>query len=626
MDAPNQKPHLFLVGFPGSGLSLLGRWLEGHRRLAIAPKLDRLTDYFVTRSGLHLESLMTSELVPLWVGQKGFEPLGISPDEIKRLIPPGQRLSYRSLFNRLWNLYRTAKGKELVGSTAPEYLRLLPTLHKLWPEARITHLIRDGRDVCLAATDIPRIQRAAGRFATWAEDPVTTLALWWAHDVNRGRQDGRLLGPTYYYEVRYEDLVTHPAQETEKLSAFLGLADDDIALGSHEEPRPQDWRTQMQAGDIERFEAAAGDLLADLGYPLAAPRPCPAVLEATATIRTAFDQAGAWVSEARVRSLEKRRRERGQFNPFVFIVGCPRSGTTLLQRIVDAHPDVAICDETFWLAYFFKKRIGVTSEGLVTGELISRLLEYYKFYRMRIGRNELEALIGAGEPLSYAHFVKEIFNRYGAYRGKPLVGDKTPDYARNLPALHELWPSAKVIHLIRDGRNVCLSAVNWKRKAAKLATLFTTWAEQPVATAAAWWEWHVRLGREGTRLLGPDLYYEVRYESLVEKPAEETAKLCAFLGIPCDDSMLHFHERRTRADTGLDAKNAWLPVTPGLRDWRTQMPAVDIECFETMAGDLLGELGYPRVVERLSADALKQAAAIRECFARDTDALGDWLP
>src|SRR5262249_31164601 len=62
-DRPTQNPYLFLVAFPGSGLSLLGRWLDSHRRLTIAPGLDWLTDYFMTSTGLNLEGLMTSELV-----------------------------------------------------------------------------------------------------------------------------------------------------------------------------------------------------------------------------------------------------------------------------------------------------------------------------------------------------------------------------------------------------------------------------------------------------------------------------------------------------------------------------------------------------------------------------------
>ena len=63
-----------------------------------------------------------------------------------------------------------------------------------------------------------------------------------------------------------------------------------------------------------------------------------------------------------------------QMNPYLFIVGCPRSGTTLLRRMVDVHPLVAVVDETRWIASFFERRAGLTSEGMVTPKLIHRLL------------------------------------------------------------------------------------------------------------------------------------------------------------------------------------------------------------------------------------------------------------
>src|SRR5262249_27532261 len=66
-------------------------------------------------------------------------------------------------------------------------------------------------------------------------------------------------------------------------------------------------------------------------------------------------------------------------NPYVFIVGCMRSGTTLLQRIVDSHPRLAILHELWWLVKWYKERIGMTPEGLVTPELVSRLLAFPKF-------------------------------------------------------------------------------------------------------------------------------------------------------------------------------------------------------------------------------------------------------
>ncbi len=300
-------------------------------------------------------------------------------------------------------------------------------------------------------------------------------------------------------------------------------------------------------------------------------------------------------------------------NPAVFLVGCPRSGTTLLQRIVDAHPQIAITHEQCWLARYFKKEIGLTPEGLVTPDLIPSLLQHKRFHKLGVGREELERLLGSGERVSYASLVTELFNRYGKAKRKGLVGDKCPSYVREVPTLHALWPKAKFVHLIRDGRDVALSIHNWS-KPDRITVRLVHCAEDDVSTAALYWKRFVQAGREAGNALGPELYYELRYESLVAFPAEECAKLCAFLGVPNDDAMLRFHEGRTRSDAGLDSKGRWLPVTPGLRDWRSEMGPQEVERFEAAAGDLLDELGYPRACRWPSPEAMQQAARIREVF------------
>src|SRR5262249_39863051 len=224
-------------------------------------------------------------------------------------------------------------------------------------------------------------------------------------------------------------------------------------------------------------------------------------------------------------------------NPYLFIVGCPRSGTTLLQRIADAHPQIAITPETHWIPRYFERRKGLTLDGWVTRKLIRKLIAYHKFHQLGIGRKELKALLAPGQPVSYARFVSGIFDLYGRAHEKPLVGDKTPGYARSIPTVHALWPEAKFVHLIRDGRDVCLSAINW-RKPGQLLSRQPTWKEDAVITIALWWLWHVRLGREEGFALGPARYHEVRYESLVARPEDECVKLCAFLGVPYDEAML----------------------------------------------------------------------------------------
>jgi len=307
-------------------------------------------------------------------------------------------------------------------------------------------------------------------------------------------------------------------------------------------------------------------------------------------------------------------------NPFLFIVGCPRSGTTLVQRMLNAHPQLAIAPESHWIPRLHEKPWALTPEGLVKPKLIRRLLAHPKFARLNISREELLSLAGNEHPTTYASLVSKIYDLYGRARGKMLVGDKTPDYVRKIETLHILWPRARFLHLIRDGRDVALSMMEWPKVRPKPGD-FATWQEDRVSTAALWWELNVRLGRQAGERLGRGLYYEIRYESLVGRPRGESAAICRFLGVPYDDAMLHFWEAEARSDPGLEKKRAHQPVTPGLRDWRSQLSPEDDERFEAAAGVLLDELGYLRAVRNPGWEALEHAARYRCLFARDSSTL-----
>jgi hypothetical protein len=309
-------------------------------------------------------------------------------------------------------------------------------------------------------------------------------------------------------------------------------------------------------------------------------------------------------------------------NPYVFFVGCPRSGTTLLRRIGDAHPELAIVHETRWITRTFEFRRGLTRDGFITPKLLERMRDPRRLKRLAIDEGELERLFGNGNGVPFASFVTALFDLYGERHGKPLVGDKSPGYVRYLPTLHGLWPQAKFVHIIRDGRDVCLSVLDWR----KGATSYSTFYEDPFTTAGVWWEWYVQLGREGGNQLGLSLYHEVHYESLVAEPEAECARLCEFLAIPYEPSMLRYHEGRTRSKPGLSSKSAWLPVTAGLRDWKTTMDADSVVRFESAAGELLEELGYPRAAASIPRSALERAARIRERFSEQVEARRRPLP
>jgi hypothetical protein len=306
-------------------------------------------------------------------------------------------------------------------------------------------------------------------------------------------------------------------------------------------------------------------------------------------------------------------------NPYVFFVGCARSGTTLLQRIGDSHPELATIGELHWLPRYWDRRIGMTPEGIVTRDLLDALLSDRRFPKLKIAPERVAELLEDGRPKHYARFVTELFDLHGQVTGKRLVGEKTPGYVRFLPTLHSLWPEAKFVHLIRDGRDVALSTVEWSR-AERTAGRFPTWEEDPVTTTALYWEWNVRLGREAGPPLGPELYREFRYEALSGDPELECRKLCDFLGLAFDPAMLRFHEGRTRSKPGLSAKRAWRPVTAGLRRWREQMPPRDVARFEAAAGDLLDELGYERGAASPSGKLIERAARLRQAFVDEVRA------
>jgi len=128
----------------------------------------------------------------------------------------------------------------------------------------------------------------------------------------------------------------------------------------------------------------------------------------------------------------------------------------------------------------------------------------------------------------------------------------------------------------------------------------------------------VLAGREDARRIGIDGYLETRYEELVAGPEAELRTIAVFLALEYSSTMANFYVGKTRSKTTLSAKSAWLPPTPGLRDWRTSMPERDLVCFEALAGDLLEQLGYVRAVPSIPKKELVRASQLRQRFAEES--------
>lgn len=298
-------------------------------------------------------------------------------------------------------------------------------------------------------------------------------------------------------------------------------------------------------------------------------------------------------------------------SPYVFVVGCPRSGTTLLQRMLDNHPDLAVANDSHFVPLAVRD-LDIGTDPPLTGGLVEWVRTYRRFHRLGLTDEQVDH--AADSATTYAGFVSALYDAYAHERGKRWGGEKTPDYVKRMPRLHGLFPDARFVHIIRDGRDVALSTVEWANEGKGPGKL-ALWAEEPVAVCALWWSSMVALGRRDGAGLGADLYREVSYERLVAQPEPELAGIADFLGLPDSPAMAGFHEGRTRPAPGRSAKGAWLPATTGLRSWRETMPTRDVHLFEALAGDLLIELGYDLSGEPPTEEEAETARRAREWWA-----------
>jgi hypothetical protein len=276
----------------------------------------------------------------------------------------------------------------------------------------------------------------------------------------------------------------------------------------------------------------------------------------------------------------------GSGRPF-FVVAAARSGTTLLRVMLDRHPLLAIPGEGHFIPHLWATRDRYGSGGIVERPevLLADLARHpgFRFWDLPITAVRDE-IVGTPAP-TFAEVMEAAYVAYARRAGKPRWADKTPDYVDHLPLLASLFPEARFVHMIRDGRDVALSTIDLKRFHRHASTCAHFWARQ-VGGAM----------REGERRLGPERYLELRYEDLLDDPERELRRLCAFVDLPFHESLLEHDERDLEKlpeqFRPIHSRLA-LPPTKGLRDWRSQMSASEVAEFEAVAGRELAAAGYP---------------------------------
>jgi hypothetical protein len=206
-------------------------------------------------------------------------------------------------------------------------------------------------------------------------------------------------------------------------------------------------------------------------------------------------------------------------------------------------------------------------------------------------RVRLWGLTGGPPPLpaglngadAFRFAVSAPFVAYAGLEGTTRWGDKTPAYIGHVDRLAAIWPDARFVVLVRDGRDVALSVMG------------VPFGPNNAWAAARSWARAVQQGREAAARY-PGRVLEIRYEDLVTNPEHEVVTTCNFLGLEYSPQMLAIEQTdrsKVVEDQASWFTNVWAGITTAaVGKWRTELTPRQVEVFESVAGDELRALGY----------------------------------
>src|SRR6266446_5714492 len=273
--------------------------------------------------------------------------------------------------------------------------------------------------------------------------------------------------------------------------------------------------------------------------------------------------------------------------PPVFIVGCPRSGTTLLRLMLTAHPSIFISSEG---AHIYTLWRGLSSYGD-----LSEPTNLDALHRDILPILKAVTFISPPAPEDLLDWVKQfgaglrsLITFYGTWEARALGkkeltwwGDNAPYHVYNIPFFSSLFPDSKYLFILRDPRDACASAK-------------TAWPWL-FEWAVGHWENSLRDGLSAGVDLGPSRFKTVRYESLVTAPGQQLRDICNFLGVEYTEAMLTYYQSdaaRAVSEQG-HHKNLLRPVFAGsIGNYRQVLTQKEIDEIEDRLFTPMRHLGY----------------------------------
>lgn len=269
----------------------------------------------------------------------------------------------------------------------------------------------------------------------------------------------------------------------------------------------------------------------------------------------------------------------------IFICGCPRSGSTLLARVLNGLTGCIALPE----GRFIVEAARISAQVRLTDAEIERIRSAIRnHWQFRAWQIPLTAAGGPFDASTLSGFMGNFVCEFAGAQGRAkdrlqYFVDQYPDNIRFVPHLLRHFPTAKFIHLVRDGRAVAASVKH------------LDWGPNTALRAAMWWKRYDSAGAAMDALIAPENLHKLKYETLVEDEASVVASLARFLGLP--DHAPARHTPLPLPEYTLsqhDLVNKALDRSR-IDAWRRHLSQREIRVFESIAGAYLQRLGYELV-------------------------------
>jgi hypothetical protein len=286
-------------------------------------------------------------------------------------------------------------------------------------------------------------------------------------------------------------------------------------------------------------------------------------------------------------TISAKTHARSRSKAPVFVIGCGRSGTTLLYHMILSAGNFAVYRTESNVINLLEPRFGDLSkksnkERLLKAWCGSRLYALSGLDQQKISSKVMAECCNGGD------FLRIIMEEMAREQRVERWAECTPEHLLYIHRIKETIPEALIVHIIRDGRDVALSMAkgNWIRP-------FPWQKRERLAVSGLYWEWMIQKGREAGHKLGAD-YTEVRFEHLVTQPRETLARLGQFIEYDLDYDRI----RKvgigsvSEPNTSFKSESNSGTFNPVGR-WKDKLSPTELRKLESLVGGTLRELGYP---------------------------------